>query len=380
LYSFKGGSDGAYPFANLIYDRGTLYGTTSAGGTGVSCTNVSNYGCGTVFSITPSGIEKVLYSFQGGTDAAVPWAGLIKVGRTFYGTTVYGGNYYYGGGGTTGVGGTVFSVTQKGAEAVVYSLGDYQQNVNPIAGLISVNGLLYGTAFNTVFSVTTTGMENIISLNDGGYQGGLLKVGSKFYGLTDSFGCGCNGTIYSVTPGGAEKTIHFFGGNSSDGAAPQGALINVNGLYYGVTADWGAGSVDVCGGNGCGTVFSVTPSGVESIVYSFQGTNTYFPNNVEDGAAPLAGLVGVNGTLFGTTSVGGTGASPYGTGGPCGDYGCGTVFSVTPGGIETVLYSFQGGSDGSSPRASLLNVDGTLYGTTAVGGAYAYGTVFSITP
>src|SRR5580692_6313726 len=63
LYAFKGGNDGAYPRANLIYDGGKLYGTTSGGGTGTSCTNVSNYGCGTVFSITPGGIEKVLYSF-----------------------------------------------------------------------------------------------------------------------------------------------------------------------------------------------------------------------------------------------------------------------------------------------------------------------------
>jgi uncharacterized repeat protein (TIGR03803 family) len=48
--------------------------------------------------------------------------------------------------------------------------------------------------------------------------------------------------------------------------------------------------------------------------------------------------------------------------------------------VETVVYSFGGGSDGVRPRAGLINVGGTLYGTTEGGGASNRGTVFAVTP
>ncbi|MGA8325772.1 MAG: hypothetical protein WB757_06785 [Candidatus Cybelea sp.] len=55
-------------------------------------------------------------------------------------------------------------------------------------------------------------------------------------------------------------------------------------------------------------------------------------------------------------------------GGRTGKRGDGTVFSVTPSGIEAVLYSFSGGSDGKNPESGLIDVNGTLYGTTPYGG------------
>ena len=51
---------------------------------------------GTVFSITTAGKEKVLHSFGGGTDGVGPFAGLIDVKGTLYGTTEQGGAYFYG--------------------------------------------------------------------------------------------------------------------------------------------------------------------------------------------------------------------------------------------------------------------------------------------
>jgi uncharacterized repeat protein (TIGR03803 family) len=98
LYRFSG-PDGAYPDVTLLNVNGTLYGTTFGGGTN-SC---DNFGCGTIFSITRSGHETVLYSFKGGPDGANPQSGLSYVNGTFYGTTPYEG----GGGG----GGTVYSIT-----------------------------------------------------------------------------------------------------------------------------------------------------------------------------------------------------------------------------------------------------------------------------
>jgi uncharacterized repeat protein (TIGR03803 family) len=92
-------------------------------------------------------------------------------------------------------------------------------------------------------------------------------------------------------------------------------------------------------------------------LHSFDGAN--------DGESPSGGLVNVNGTMYGTTQLGGTDSN-------------GTVFSITPGGTFTVLYSFQGGSDGVSP-VGLTVMKGVLYGVTVAGGASNYGTIFSMT-
>ncbi|MBV8067358.1 MAG: hypothetical protein JO113_05240 [Candidatus Eremiobacteraeota bacterium] len=84
------------------------------------------------------------------------------------------------------------------------------------------------------------------------------------------------------------------------------------------------------------------------------------------GASPQAGLIDVGGTLYGTTYSGGA-------------HNYGTVFSITTGGVENVLYSFRNGTDGANPLAGLIDVKGTLYGTTSVGGIFNGGTVFRIT-
>lgn len=88
------------------------------------------------------------------------------------------------------------------------------------------------------------------------------------------------------------------------------------------------------------------------------------------GLTPLAGLVDVGGTFYGTTNAGGalTGGSRF----------SGTLFSFDPvTGVEHVLHTFGGRGDGASPSSSLTLSGGLLYGTTVVGGAYGYGTVFS---
>ena len=81
----------------------------------------------------------------------------------------------------------------------------------------------------------------------------------------------------------------------------------------------------------------------------------------------------MNGTLYGTTEEGGRSGCDDGR-------GCGTVYSLTMGSVETVLHHFAGGSDGERPLAALLDVDGTLYGTTYFGGAKDMGTVFRVNP
>jgi uncharacterized repeat protein (TIGR03803 family) len=135
LYSFKGGSDGILPFAGLIRDSsGNFYGTTQEGGV---------YGWGTVFKLAPNGTETVLHSFSGGTDGLEPVGGLVK-GRngSLYGTTEGGGStgcYGYGCG-------TVFKLAPDGTETVLHSFTGGTDGLGPVAGLIKdSSGNLYGT-------------------------------------------------------------------------------------------------------------------------------------------------------------------------------------------------------------------------------------------
>ena len=353
LWSF-GGDDGADPSANVIEVKGTLYGTTSGGGGGV--------GCGTVFSFDPNtGTEAMLYAFD--TDAASPEAGLIDVKGTLYGTT--------GGGGCEGQYGTVFAFDlNTGTETVLHRFAD---GVYSLAGLIKVKGTLYGTTTGegagAVFSVDpTTGVENIIysfcsqpNCTDGkDPSASLIDVNGKLYGTTKHGGNNDAGTVFAISrKTGKEKVLYSFcsQSNCTDGKSPSANLIDVNGILYGTTKDGGASGQ--CS-YGCGTVFSIDPStSTETVLHSFA---------ITDGALPVAGLIDVEGVLYGTTQFGGSAA------------GGGAIFSIDPGtGTETVLYAFCSQAhcaDGEYPLASLINVNGKFYGTTLWGGAYGYGTVF----
>jgi uncharacterized repeat protein (TIGR03803 family) len=370
IYSFSGGSDGASPEAGLIYVDGTLYGTTARGGASCGVSTSQHDGCGTVFSVTPTGTESVLHAFGANADGAFPYASLLDVGGTFYGTTYGGGGpgtyhcsgtrSYYGGCGT------VFSVTQSGTETVLYSFQGFTGGGQPQAPLIAVKGTLYGTttigggsdcAFRsgscgTAFTITTAGAEKPLHYFGGGKDGaspcaGLTQVDGMLYGTTPFGGSARKGTVFSITMAGSEKVLHDFAGQD-DGRSPYGGLLDVKGTLYGTTASGGEYNH--------GTVFSIKPGGAEKVLHSF--------GNGSDGSGPRASLIDVNGKLYGTTSNGGAHTS-------------GTVFSIALDGTEKVLYSFDG-DDGSSPDADLVDVNGTLYGTTSAGGAHGLGTVFSL--
>jgi len=92
----------------------------------------------------------------------------------------------------------------------------------------------------------------------------------------------------------------------------------------------------------------------------------------KDGSSPYAGLIRhAAGNLYGTTAFGGGSSACPG--------GCGTIFKVNPSGTETILYRFTGGADGATPFAPLIeDPSGNLYGTTELGGAYGAGVVFKL--
>ena len=129
LYNFTGSSDGAYPYASLVRDAaGNLYGTTYYGGS-------SSYGV--VFKVDTSGTESVLYTFTGGADGGYPFAGLVrdKAGN-LYGTTVDGGTYFWG---------TVFKLSKTGKETVLYSFTGGAEGEEPL-GRVTLDpaGHVYG--------------------------------------------------------------------------------------------------------------------------------------------------------------------------------------------------------------------------------------------
>jgi uncharacterized repeat protein (TIGR03803 family) len=351
LHSFTEGTDGGGPYGALIQGKdGNLYGTTRYGGTS---------GNGTVFKIS-AGVETVLFSFTGGIDGSVPYAALTQGSDgNFYGTTAFGGRSKCG---------NFIKITPAGIESVVYSFSSGPEGWNPGGLIQGSDGSLYGTTnqggtngMGTVFKITQAGDETMLhsftgGATDGSYPSASLTQGSDgdFYGTTSTGGTSGNGTVFKITPAGVESMLYLFTGGTTDGSAPNAALTQGgDGNFYGTTS--------VGGQSGNGTVFKVTPAGIETVLYSFTGGTT-------DGSAPNAALTqGGDGNFYGTTSVGG-------------QSGSGTVFKVTPAGVETMLYSFTGSpTDGSAPNAALIQgSDGNFYGTTSSGGQSGNGTVFKI--
>ncbi len=287
-YSFCGQSnctDGASPRGRLLELNGLFYGTTLVGGGPSSCQGPYP-GCGTVFSFDPAtGAENVVYAFCAKKfcdDGSKPFGDLIAVGGILYGTTFAGGNG--NGCSDTGQGcGTVFALDlATGTETVLHTFaGEAADGGAPEAGLVALNGLLYGT--------TSLGGSSTPCGND--------------------IGCG---TVFSIDPAsGEEKILHVFKNTPTDGQTPTGDLVVLKGKLYGTTR---AGGV-----NGYGTVFSLNPvNHKETIVYSFCSVT-----RCNDGAAPYAGLIAEGGKLYGTTEAGGTGDPNFAIGG-------GTVFAITP--------------------------------------------------
>ena len=301
FHAFSGGSDGAGPLAGLTIDAGgNLYGTTSVGGASSA---------GTVFKITGKGTEVVLHSFTGGADGANPQASLVMDALgNLYGTTMAGG--------AAGVG-TVFKITKKGHETVLYRFTGSTDGASPIAALT------------------------------------MDKVGN-LYGTTTAGGSTGNGTVFRLSPPKqkgrkwTEKVLYSFG-QGTDGATPvAGVTLDAKHNLYGTTS--------VGGSYGYGTVFQLKQSKSgwkENILYNFQGGN--------DGSVPYAGVIlDSSGDLYGGATGGGTGAG-------------GTIFELTPssgGWTFSVLYNIPGWSLSGPFRNLMMDASGNLYGTTHCDGAY----------
>jgi uncharacterized repeat protein (TIGR03803 family) len=279
----------------------------------------------------PAQTYTVLHTFSGGADGGVPlYVKLVRDSAgNLYGTT--------NGGGASGLG-TLFRLDAKDKETVLHNFTGGTDGKNPASGVLrDAAGNLYGT--------------------------------TQLGGAPGSYG-----VVFELTAAGKFSVPYAFkgfSGGGGDGGYPQASLFrDWHGNLYGTTAGGGI-STPQCQRGG-GTVFKLTlanGSWTESLLYTF-------PCTYPDGMFPYAPLIaGPSGSLYGTTAGGGT------CGGGAQD-ACGTVFQMTPGvagWTHTVLYGFEGGSDGASVKDGLVRDSaGYLYGTTELGGTSGFGTIFRL--
>jgi uncharacterized repeat protein (TIGR03803 family) len=366
LVNFTGSTGtalGATPQGALITGPdGALYGTTNAGG----LNNV-----GSVFKVTSGGLFTTLVNFT-----AAPSLGRLIQGAdgALFGATL-------GGGGANGYG-TLFEAPLGGAPRLLNTLVPVSGTtaLNARAGLLlGADGNYYGTTNSggttnngSIYQLTPTGVYNTLvsftgttGVNPGSSPQAALILGGdgNYYGTTNGGGSSGVGTVFKMTPAGAQSVLINFTGSSGAnlGSNPQGPpTLGTDGNYYGTTATGGTG------GN-FGTVYKLTPAGVLTTLVNFTGTT-----GAVLGAAPSGVLAqGLDGNYYGTTSSGGLN-------------GFGSLFKVTPDGVFTSLASFSGTTGallGSAPTGGLFaGVDGCFYGVTVTGGNYGFGVLFRLAP
>ena len=202
--------------------------------------------------------------------------------------------------------------------------------------------------------------------DDGGSPSGVAidKVGNLYGPAQPS-------TVFQLLKEGSDWVFgalyHFAGGDR--GIAPGGVILGPNGILYGSAY----GGLPNCeSGEYCGLIFGLrrrpsacltgSCSWLESVPYSFTG-----PTDAWGGGGLVSDKAG---NLYGISYSGGAQQQ-------------GAVFELAPssgGWMESILYSFTGGSDGGGPTSILVGNDGNLYGMAAVGGAHGGGVVFQLTP
>ncbi len=412
LYGFTGGSDGIMPLAGVTRDSaGNLYGTTLGGGDhSPQCqiADPSGIGCGVVFKVDPEGNETILHRFTGGTDGGSAglgvWGSLaIDSAGNLYGTRFDGGDVNNPNCGGAGCG-VVFKVDTAGHETVLHTFElSETDGGGPTGGVIrDAYGNLYGTTTSggtfgdgTVYKISSSRTFSILysfsSGPDGFYPWGELSLDAQgnLYGTTayggdlncaPGVGPGC-GVIFKISSSGSFVVLHTFEGSPADGAFPSSAPVLDNaGNLYGTTPQGGAICVYLDQGEqGCGTIFKITPSGQETVLYDFPARDFYdFHHNLAPhGRQPSSGvLLDAAGNLYGVTITGGTFRSREGA-----------LFRLSPEGEYSVLHSFSGGEqDGGYPYGQLIQDNsGNLYGTASMGDDFlacsgGCGVVFRVTP
>lgn len=356
LYNFTGGMDGGNPFAGLTRgDDGNFYGAASAGGA---------TGHGDIYKITPDGTITVLYSFAGGSDGSGPLSAPVLDSRgNLYGTT-----QSAGGDCNCGI---VYRISPRGKETVLHRFTGQPDGYNPFASpILDSRGNLYGTTlsggtfYGTVYKIARDGTETILytfqgdSDGENPYPGLTIGGDGNFYGATSFGGTHGFGTVFKLTPDGTKTILYNFAGGALDAASPSSTpILDQHGNIYG-TGKFGGGNCN------CGAVYKIAKNGKETLLHSFAGDS--------DGFSPGYGLTrDEDGNLYGATTEGGSSN--------CDNFGCGTIYTLSPRGTEKILYVFKGGNDGSTPDyAPVVDSSGDLYGTANYAGKHNSGLIFRL--
>jgi uncharacterized repeat protein (TIGR03803 family) len=357
IYTFTGAADGAYPNGPLVQDEtGNFYGTTQGD-------------TGTIFELTPAGVLTTLHTFNSDlSEGRIPEAGLFRdPDGILYGTATEGGAAGFG---------TIFKMDTASNFTVLHSFGGPKaaDGSFPNTRLVSVDGKLYGTtkfgatdackACGIVFDVTKGGLYKVFyrfTHGPGFYANGLSRdAAGNLYGTVPQ-GTGF-GTVFKLDSSHTLTALYTFGDDGSNGMFPAGrVLVDVHGNIHGTTKNGGQVSSTACS-DGCGVVFRIDPTGAETVIHQFYGGG--------GGSYPVAGLLDVDGVLYGTTQ--GVNCS------------CGTLFEIGKTGHYSVLHTFTGGPDGGFPVGELiLGLDGSIYGVAQNGGngiGPGAGVIFKYTP
>jgi uncharacterized repeat protein (TIGR03803 family) len=375
LYNFTDTGDGAFPVDNLIQAHdGNYYGTARSvykispsgaftvlngkifptgpvleGPDGLlygACIECGPSDGDAIFKMTTAGVTTFLYNFPSdGSMGSSPSPLTLGTDGNYWGTTYSGGS---------GMLGTIFKITPSGSLTTVYNFpSDGSQGYDPtgIALVQASDGKFYGTVTQTppneiilgrpaphrrslthplveptpsftdggiIFSISTTGgfaSAYAFGANDGNDPNVSLVEGQngKLYGET-AYGVAGYGSIYSFTLGGGSSsfsTLYSFTG-TADAGTPEGPLfLATDGNFYGSAS----GAVANTGEGGAGAIFKLTPSGTFSVL-NFTDNNNGNPDS--------SLLQGSDGNLYGTFDTLGSFA------GECNQFGCGSVFKLTP--------------------------------------------------
>ncbi len=308
----------------------------------------------------PAQTVSTLYQFSSGSNPNLP-AGVMAQGQdgNFYGITLSGGTANLG---------VFYNISSAGVLTSLHQMG--QSDGTTCSGLtLGTDGNFYGTCHNggandygTLFKVTSAGVLTVLhnfaaqgSTSDGcePLAPPIQASNGNFYGTTSFCGASNSGIVYRLTLAGVYSLLYNFQGPPNDTLFPLGLIEGTDGNLWGLGNGW----IISFGG-----VFKITLAGKESLVYTFKGD--------PDGANPYTNLIqGSNGDFYGTTESGGSAQE-------------GTIFQVTAGGTETVLYSFPNQTDGAYPSLPLTQgPSGLLFGaaTDCAGGGCAQAGLFEIT-
>jgi uncharacterized repeat protein (TIGR03803 family) len=330
IRSFANAPDANNPQGEFSVSGNRFFGTSFGGG---------NNSAGTVFVGQTNGSVSLLRSFAAvhadtatNSGGASPSALLALSGGVLYGTTTAGG---------AAANGAIFSLTTNGATfSVLYN-------------------------FSVLDSQTGTNTDGAVP------WGGLILSGDKLYGTASAGGAGGNGVVFFIRTNGANFTTLYnfspmdtLAATNTDGAIPFGGLVLSNGTLYGATFAGGFGRR--------GTIFSLQTNGLGfTVLHHFTATGSITATNT-DGASPCAGLILSSNVLYGTAAAGGAGAA-----GAVYSLNLNSAQFSTLHSFAAVASSGTN-TDGAFPVAPVLRLGDSLYGTTFSGGPGAVGTVFSI--